>query len=401
MNVSKIREDFPILQTSKKLIYFDNACTTLKPQQVIDALNEYYVKYPACAVRSLHKLGRAATEAYERSRVRIAKFLNAKPDEIIFTKNATESLNLVARTLKLNKGDAVLATDKEHNSSLLPWLLAVKERGIKRFVVPSNPDNTFDMTAFEKAIGEHKPKLVTAIHASNLDGYTTPAREVIKRAHDANALVVLDGAQSVPHQPIDVRKLNVDFLAFSGHKMLGPTGIGVLYVKRSVMDKLEPFMLGGETVTNTTYTSYDLEKPPARFEAGIQDYSGAMGLAAAAEYLEKIGLENISKHEIGLNARLTKSMQDIPGFNLVGPAKPELRNGIMSFNIAGVDPHTIALMLDELSGIAIRSGQHCVHSWFNAHNIKGTARASLYLYNTQEEIDTFIETMKKIVKVAK
>jgi cysteine desulfurase/selenocysteine lyase len=256
------------------------------------------------------------------------------------------------------------------------------------------------MAAFEQALVQHKPKIVTAIHTSNLDGYTTPAKELIKLSHDSGALVVLDGAQSVPHQPVDVHKLDVDFFAFSGHKMLGPTGIGVLYVKRSAMEKLEPFMLGGETVVNSTYDSYELEKPPQRFEAGIQDYSGALGLAAAADYLEKIGLENIQKHESELTKRLAQGIQDISGLSVIGPSA-ELRSSITSFNIGRVDPHTIAIMLDELANIAVRSGQHCVHSWFNAHKLKGSVRASLYLYNTPEEVDVFTETLKKVAKTVK
>lgn len=404
MNVSKIREDFPILQApakGKPLIYFDNACTTLRPRAVVAAVNEYYEQYPACAMRSQHKLGKLATEAHERARARIAKFLNAHPDEIIFTKNTTEAINLVSHALKFNRNDVVLGTDKEHNSNLLPWLLAAEQHGISHAIVRSKADNTFDMDAYERALAANKPRLVSMIHASNLDGYTNPVQEIIKRAHDAKALVLLDAAQSVPHQPVDVRKLNADFLAFSGHKMLGPSGIGVLYASRKAVEQLGSFILGGETVTNSTYTSYNLEKPPARFEGGVQNYAGAIGLAAAAEYLEKIGLNNIHEHEMELTKQLTEGIQNIGGLSIIGPSNAALRNGVTSFNVGNADPHAIAIMLDELAGIAIRAGQHCVHSWFNAHNLKGSARASLYLYNTPEEVDTFIETLKKIAKVAK
>jgi len=399
VNVAKIREDFPIFQSQPKLIYFDNACMSLRPKQVIAAMNAYYEQYPACAGRSQHRLGRAATEAYERARARIAKFINAKPEEIIFTRNTTEGINLVARALPLGRGDVVLGTDKEHNSNLLPWLLA-KERGIRHAICHSNPDNTFSMQNFENALKADRPQLVAFVHASNLDGVTIPAQEIIKRAHDADALVLLDAAQSVPHQPIDVRKLGVDFLAFSGHKMLGPSGTGVLYVSRAVVERLGQFMIGGETVINSTYDSYQLDRPPARFEAGLQNYAGAIGLAAAADYLEKVGLEGIHAHEVELTKALTDSISRIPGISIIGPSA-ELRGGVTSFNLEKVDPHTIAIMLDELAGIAVRSGQHCVHSWFNAHGLKGSVRASLYLYNTAEEVAAFAETLQKIAKTLK
>jgi len=325
MNVGKIREDFTVLNAERKkpLIYMDSACMALKPRQVVEAMNSYYNEYPACAGRSVHRLGKAATEAYSRARERIARFIHAKPEEIIFTRNTTEGINLVARALSLGRGDIVLGTDKEHNSNLLPWLLMAKEKGIKHIAAESNADNTFNMENFELALAK-KPKLVAMVHTSNLDGVTIPAHDVVKRAHDARALVLLDAAQSVPHMPIDVRKLDADFLAFSGHKMLGPTGTGVLYIRRSLADKLGQFMIGGETVVNSTYDSYELEKPPARFEAGLQNYAGAIGLAAAAEYLERIGTENIHKHETELNKKLTESISDINGVNIIGPAA-ELR----------------------------------------------------------------------------
>jgi len=400
MNTQKIRDDFAILNVKQKkpLIYMDSACMALKPMQVVEAMHEYYDNYPACVGRSMHKLGRAATEAYAKARQRVARFINAKPEEIIFTRNTTEGINIVARTLGLEHGDVVLTTDKEHNSNLLPWLLLAKERGIHHHIVHSNADNTFNMPNLEKALAD-TPKLISMVHTSNIDGYTTPS-EAIKRAHDSGAFVMLDAAQSAPHMPINVRKMNVDFLAFSGHKMLGPTGMGVLYVSQDVVDELGEFMIGGETVVNSTYDSYKLEKPPMRFEAGLQNYAGAIGLAAAAEYLEKVGLDNIHKHELELTARLTEGIENIPGISFIGPAA-ELRGGVTSFNVKGIDAHTIAVMLDELANVAIRSGMHCVHSWFNARNLKGSARASLYLYNTKEEVDTFVETMKRIAKVGK
>lgn len=401
MDLNKIRSDFPVLQTrvkGKPIIYFDNACVTLRPVQVIEAINSYYQEFPACAARSLHKLGTRATEGYEKARKGIARFIGARPEEIIFTKNTTEGINLVAHGLAWKAGDCVLTSDKEHNSNLLPWLHLVKVKGIRHEIVQSNPDNTFSLKAFEERVKGLKPRLVSLVHTSNLDGITNPVREIIKIAHDAGSLVLLDGAQSVPHKPIDVGKLGMDFLAFSGHKMCGPSGIGILYVRRDVIERLEPFALGGETVINSTYTSYELDKSPGRFEPGLQHYAGAIGLAAAAKYLEGIGLENIEKHEIELNKIITKGIEEM-GIEVIGPKNPELRGGILSFNIPKIAFHDVAVMLDELANIAVRSGQHCVHSWFNAHGLKGSVRASLYLYNTKEEAQVFLETLKSIMKL--
>lgn len=401
LDTAAIRNDFPILTTKMPPIYFDNACVTLKPTQVIAAISRYYNEFPACGGRSLHKLGRRVTEEVEKAREVVQKFFNAKSEkEIIFTKNTTEAINLIARSLPLKAGDIVMATDKEHNSNLIPWQILAREKGIRHQIVRSNPDNTFNLDNFSAAMSRDV-KLVTLVHTSNLDGVTTPAREIIKIAHDHGALVLLDAAQSAPHREVDVRALDVDFLACSGHKMLGPSGTGILYGKYHLLERLGPFLVGGETVINTTYTSYELEKPPAKFEAGLQHYAGIIGLAEALKYLRKIGLPNIAAHETELNKRITDGIRDLPGLSIIGPADPALRSGIISFNIKGMDPHEIATMLDAAARIAIRSGMHCVHSWFNAHGIVGSARASLYLYNTTEEADIFIENLRKIIALVK
>lgn len=401
MNIEKIREDFPILKkkfNGKPFIYMDSACTTLKPRQVINAIVEYYEKFGACAGRSVHKLGKETTEKYEKCRETIAKFLRAKPEEIVYTKNATEGLNLVIRSLGLKKGDAILTTDKEHNSALLPIQLLSERVGVKHEILFSKEDNTFDIEKFEDMMNS-KVKLVSMVHTSNLDGYTIPAERIIKIAHDFGAPVMLDGAQSVPHRKIDVKKLDADFLAFSGHKMLGPTGIGVVYGKYNLLEKLNPFLVGGDTVTNTTYDRYSLMKPPEKFEAGIQNYAGTIGLAAAVDYIEDIGRENIEKHETELNRIISKELFSMDGIRILGPQNPELRGGIISFTVKGVGYHDAAIMLDELANVMVRSGQHCVHSWFNAHKIEGSVRASLYLYNTKEEVKIFVETLKQIMKL--
>ena|SRR3990170_8746847 len=400
--VEKTREDFPALKQTinrKPIIYWDNACMTLRPVQVIASMNEYYEKYPACAGRSIHKLGKMVTGKYEESRRTIAEFIGAKkPEEIIFTRNTTEGINLVSHSLDFKKGDVVLTTDREHNSNLLPWQMLSKTAGIQHKIVFSKKDMTFDLESFEKGMSKDV-KLVSFVHTSNLDGYTTPAEEIVKIAHDFGALALMDAAQSVPHKPFDVKKLDADFVAFSGHKMLGPSGTGVLFGKYDLLEKLNPFMVGGDTVESSTYDSCIFLKPPEKFEAGLQNYAGAIGLAEAARYLEKIGKENIEKHEIELNKFITEGILNLDGVRIIGPSSPELRGGIISFNIDGIGYHDIAVMLDEMANIMVRSGQHCVHSWFNANKIIGSARASLYLYNTKEEAQVFIDKLKEIVKL--
>ncbi len=395
MNPDKIREDFPILHkkiNGKPIIYFDNACMSLKPKQVIEAMNEYFEKYPACVGRSSHKLSNMATEKYNEARKKVADFINAKHNEIVFTKNTTESLNLVANTLKLKKGDVVITTDKEHNSNLVPWQLLRERKGIIHKVVKSGNDGAFDIDGFEKMM-DKDVKLVSMVHTSNIDGSTIPAKEIAKIAHDHGALVMLDGAQSVPHKKTDVKKIDADFLAFSGHKMLG-SSIGVLYGKYHLLEGLEPFIVGGDTVEYTTYESHKFLKPPEKFEAGLQNYAGAIGLGAATEYLNKIGMENVERHEHELNKYIMALIGNIDGIKIIAS-----NGGIISFNINGMEFHDVALMLDEMANIAVRSGQHCVHSWFNANKIKGFVRASLYLYNTKNEGDIFADNLKNIVKL--
>ncbi len=380
MNINKIREDFPVLQ--KDIIYFDSACMTLRPIQVINKINEYYKEYPACAGRSIHKLGTQLTSELENARNIIKKFIGAKKSkEIIFTKNTTESINLLANSLNFNK---VLLTDKEHNSNLLPW-----QRFRRYGIIKSNPDFTFNLEKFSEAIKNYD--LVSFILTSNIDGYTIPAKEIIKIAHENNTLVHLDAAQTVPHQEVNVKKLDVDFLSFSGHKMLGPSGTGVLYGKEELLLNLKQFLVGGETVINTTYESYEMEKLPNRFEAGLQNYAGILGLAKAAEYLQKIGLDNIKQHEI----KLVKSI-NTDNLKLIGYTG---ERGIFNFNIPGINFHEVASILDASKNIMIRSGQHCVHSWYNANSIEGSARASFYIYNTPEEIEIFNKALEDLKKL--
>lgn len=402
MNVEKIREDFPALQQvikGKPPIYFDNACMPMKPRQVLDAMMEYYEKYPACAGRSNHQFSHMTEQGFVAARKSMKEYLGAKKaEEIVFTRNTTEGINLVANSLGFGKGDVVITSDREHNSNLVPWLRLRDRAGIVHKHVPPLKDTTFDIDAFSGMMSKDV-KLVSVVHTSNLDGYTLPVKEIGKIAHEHGALFMLDGAQAAPHKDVDVRKLGADFYALSGHKMLGPTGTGALYGRMELLEKMEPFLTGGETIEFSTYDSYKMLPPPEKFEAGLQDYAGIIGMGAAARYLMKIGRDMIGKHEIELNRIITDGIKDIPGLRIMGPQDPGMRAGIAAFTLEGMDYHQIALLLDSNANIMIRSGQHCVHSWFSANGIKGSARATLYLYNTKHEAEVFIEELKKIAEL--
>lgn len=382
LDVNKIRKDFPILNRTGAPVYFDNACSTLRPRQVIGAMSEYYNEFPACAGRSGHKLGEMVTKKVNEARYAVANFIGAKKEEIVFTRNTTEGINLVAHCIGLKRDDVVLTSGKEHNSNLLPWL------GCKHEIISD----------FEKQLKNLQPKIVALFYTSNLDGETLSIKEMAKLAHKYGALVVIDAAQAAGHKKISVSDLDCDFLAFSGHKMLGPSGIGVLYGKKKLLEKMAPFMLGGGTVSSSTYNYFKLLDVPDRFEAGIQNYSGIVGLAEAIKYLEKIGMENISEQEKKLNTIITQGLSAILRINILGPQNPAERGGIISFYTEKLDSHQIMLLLDK-AGIAVRSGQFCVHSWFNANKIKDAVRASVYFYNTEEEAEKFVAEMKKISKL--
>lgn len=402
MNLSEVRKDFPLLNSpagQKQVIYLDSACQSLRPCQVIEAVTNYYVRYSACSGRSMHQLAAAVTNQCDEARTQIARFIGAaRKEEIVFTRNTTEGINLVANSLELHPGDVVLITGKEHNSNLIPWQMLVKKVGIRLQILPPLPDGTFDLAACEKALAT-PVKLVSFGYSSNLDGVILPAEKIVKLAHSHGTLVLLDAAQTAPHHNINVRALDVDFLAFSGHKLLGPSGTGVLYGKYKLLEALSPFLVGGDTVASSTYETCEFLPVPEKFEAGLQDYAGIIGLGEAVRYVQAVGFDVIQKQELLLNRCLTDGTVDIPGFHLIGPANPALRGGIFTFYIDGIDSHRIALMLDQMANICVRSGQHCVHSWFNERHIKGSVRASVYFYNTQEEVELFVENLKKIRKV--
>lgn len=401
IDTDKIRADFKILNIQEggmPNIYFDSACMSLKPNSVVEAMNEYYYRFPACTNRSPHKLGQKATKKVEEARKNIAKFINANSEkEIIFTRNTTEGINLLANSFPFKKDDVVLITDKEHNSNLVPWLRLKEKIGIVLKIIPSNEDNTFNLEKFSEMV--KGAKFVSVVHTSNLDGVANPAKEIIEIAHQNNALVFLDCAQSIAHQKIDVRKLDADFVAFSGHKMLGPTGTGVFYGKQKLLEELSPFIVGGDTVEYTTYEDYKMLPVPEKFEAGLQDYAGIIGFGEAVKYLSKFDFKEIAEHELKINKYLTEELSKFPQINIIGPLDPKLRSGIINFYIENTDMHKFAIMLDEIANISIRSGQHCVHSWFHSRKIYNSARISIYLYNTMEEAEVFINSLTKILKI--
>jgi cysteine desulfurase / selenocysteine lyase len=397
---ASVRNDFPLLDKQKALVYFDNACMTLRPSQVIEAITGYYTDYSACAGRSNHRMANRVHEEVEKARETVRRFIGAKRDkEVVFTRNTTEGINLITRSLDFKEGDVVLISDKEHNSNLVPWLRLKEEKRIELEVVPSLADNQTDITAWEEALKKRQVRLVSFVHTSNLDGVSSQAKEIIGLAHKYGALVMMDGAQAVPHRKISVKDLDVDFMAFSAHKMCGPSGMGVLYGKQELLEKLHPFLTGGDTVSSTTYDSYTMLPLPERFEAGLQDYAGIIGLGAAVAFLEKIGLNEIHEHEIQLNELLTKGLSGIDRVRIIGPEDASLRGGVASFTVKGADHHQIALMLDQMGTIAVRSGQHCVHSWFDSRHISGSVRASLYLYNTSDEVEQFLEVFTKVLRI--
>ena len=399
MNIERIREDFVILSKDiegKIPIYFDSACQTLRPKQVTEAMREYYDLFPACAGRSVHKLATEVSLRCDEARTAVADFLGAEsPSEISFAKNSTEALNTVILGSGLKKGDEVVTSDYEHNSVHVPVLRLVESASVKRIVVPSTTDGTFDLDEFEKAMSK-RTRLVAMCMTSNVTGYSLPAKEVVDIAHSYGAKVLFDAAQTAPSQKLRLRDLGVDYLAASGHKMCGPSGVGLFYCRAEISDRLVPLMFGGHGVADVDVSSYKLLPAPERFETGLQNYSGIVGMGAAVRYLNSIGMEEIRGHEATLNKRMTRALAGVPGIGLIGPADPNLRGGMFSFNVKGLSPHDVAMILDQSKNIMMRSGMHCCHSFFHSRGIEGCARASIYLYNTKEEVDTLVDAVSEL-----
>lgn len=392
LNIESIRQDFPVVDD---YIYFDNACLSLKPYVVRDAIIEYYSKFPVCeGKRSSHTLSTEVTRRIKKSRKAVKEFLNASlDDEIVFTKNTTEAINTVARGLELKEGDKVLTTDKEHNSNLVPWIKMKEKKDIEYEQVSTDERGGLDMDDLKEKMGP-EVKLVSMVHTSNLDGTTIQASKVADLVHEHNALFMLDGAQSVPHKPVDVEDIGADFLVFSVHKMLGPTGVGVLYGRKRLLDEMDPLIYGGGGVKSTRYDKAVLQDPPAKFETGLQNFAGQVAVKPAVDYVLEVGKRNIEEHETRLNRIATEELKEM--VNIIGPNDPEKRSGIFNFQLKQLGCHEITLLMDE-QDILLRGGQQCVHSWYNYHGLEGGNRASFYLYNTEEEVRKFVEVIKSLI----
>ena len=399
-----LRKDFPVLVQDwgdrPPLVYLDNACMSLKPRSVIDAVTEYYERYPACSGRSVHRLATEVTLRVDRARESLARFIGApRADDVVIVRNSTEALNIVAHGIGLRKGDAVLVSDREHNSNMVPWLVQAQAVGCSLRAVPSEPDGTFDLDRLQEALAPGDVRMVSFVHTTNLDGYTYPMREIAELAHDKRALVMADAAQSAPHQPVDVGRLGVDFLALSVHKMLGPTATGALWGEHDALGALAPYNVGGSTVANVTYEGVELLPPPYRFEAGLQDYAGMFGIEPALEYLERLGMDEVHAHDVELNRLATRAVEGIDGLRVLGPEDPALRGGILTLVVDGLEVHDIAMTLDELANVAVRSGMHCTHAWYKSHGLSGSVRASFYLYNTEQDVEAFANAVRVAVGI--
>lgn len=408
MDIQAIRNDFPILKRTingNPLIYFDNAATTQKPQQVIDAITGYYQNHNANVHRSVHTLSIEATDLYEKARERVAKFINAKdPSEIIFVRGTTEAINLVAYSWglsALSKGDEVIVSLMEHHSNIVPWEVTSKLKDFKVKCMNVNEDGTLDYEALENEFSS-KTRIVSLSQVSNVTGAINDIKLLAKIAHDNGALILADGAQSVPHMPVDVQELDVDFLAFSGHKMLGPTGIGVLYAKKELLEKMPPFEGGGEMIREVQFNqgsgkcSMSWNDLPWKFEAGTPNIAGAVGLDAAVKYLEGLGMDNVLSHEKALTRYAIERIRECSKVTLYGTSDLSKKCGIIPFSIKNMSSHDVALFFDNF-GIMMRSGYHCAQPLHQQIlKLHSSARASFYLYNTTEEVDRFVEVLKEL-----
>ena len=397
MQVSDLRNDFPTMRKDDG-VYLDSACQSLRPDSVIRAMVEYYEDFPSCGGRSVHGMSAKVSLLTDETRETISSFFGTKdPDCYIFTKNCTEGINTVARGYPFKNGYVVVTTYTEHNSNHVPWVALSEEIGIKRRYSRSNEDGEFDIEAF-KSVMDKDVRLVSVHHASNVTGCVVPVKDVVEIAHDAGADVLIDGSQAAPHFRVDLKDLDVDYYSMSVHKMLGPSGMGILYGKKEKLEKIRPLTIGGGTVGLATYEKVDLAPVPDRFEAGLQNYSGIVGTKAAIDYLSKIGMDRIREHDRHLMKMIFKYLEGMKGLSIVGPHDPDRRCGVFSFNVDGMSSHDIAMMLDKVDRIMIRSGMHCAHPFFGSRNIEGSARASVYLYNNDEDIRRFSTALTKIAE---
>jgi cysteine desulfurase/selenocysteine lyase len=409
-DVAEIRADFPILgravRGGRPLVYLDSGATSHKPRQVLDAERDFYTIHNSAAHRGAHLLGEEATDAYESARARVAAFIGADPGEIVFTKSATEAVNLVAYAmsnaatagpdaarLRVGPGDEVLVTEMEHHANLVPWQQLCQRTGATLRWFGVTPEGRLDLSNAEELIGD-RTRIVAVTHQSNVTGTVPPVGEIAALAHARGAMVLADGAQSVPHRPVDVRELGADFLAFSSHKMLGPSGIGVLWGRRELLEAMPPFITGGSMIEVVRMEGSTFLPPPERFEAGVPPAAQAVGLSAACDYLDALGMQNVAAHEEALTAHALEALGAIDGVRILGPLTTEDRGGAVSFTVEDVHPHDVGQLLDEL-GIAVRADHHCAWPLHRAFGVQATTRATFYVYNTHDEVDALAEAVRQ------
>ncbi len=403
-SIEDIRNDFPILSRQvhgKPLVYLDSTASSQKPQSVIETMGDYYRTYNANVHRGVYEISEEATAAMEKARVKVARFINARRSkQVIFTRNTTESINLVAYswgTVHIAKDDLIVLTEMEHHSNLVPWQLLAQRTGARLEFVPVTDDGLLRLDIYEQLL-QQQPKLVAFTHMSNVLGTINPVQQMIAAAHVAGAITLVDAAQSVPHLPVDVQALDVDFLCFSGHKMLGPTGVGVLYGKRDLLEAMPPFMGGGDMIRTVGLRESTWNDLPWKFEAGTPAIAEAIGLGAAVDYLSALGMEHVHQHEQEITTYALERLREVPGLLVYGPEAAQ-RGGVISFTLGDIHPHDLASILDQEVGVAIRAGHHCAQPLMERYNLSATARASFYVYTLREDVDKLVEGLHKAVQI--
>ena len=403
-----LRNDFPVLERKvrdgKKLVYLDNAATTQKPIQVIDAISDYYKNNNSNIHRAVHALAEESTEAFEQTRDKVAEFLNTKDSqEIIFVKGTTEAINLVANAWgrdNVKEGDIIVTTEYEHHSNIVPWQLLTQDKKAQLKYIDIDDNGELMIDQLDEYLSTGKVKLVAFSHVSNVLGTITPAKEIISKCKNVGVKTLIDGAQAVPHMKVDLTELDCDFYAFSAHKMLGPTGVGVLWAKKEILEKMIPYQGGGDMIREVHKYETTWNDLPYKFEAGTPNIADVIGFKTAIEYLQKIGMENIRNHELELTKYALEQMEKVPGITLYGTKEPKKRGGVVSFNFNDVHPHDVGTIIDK-DGVAIRSGHHCAQVLMEKLNVAATNRASFYIYTTKEEIDALIAALQNVAKVFK
>lgn len=403
-SINEMRQDFPILARKvhgKPFVYLDSAASSQKPQAVIEAMSNYYQGYNANVHRGVYEVSEEATAAMEKARVKIARFINARQSkQIIFTRNTTEGINLVAHTwgsANIGRGDLIILTEMEHHSNLVPWQLLAQRTGARLEFVPVTDDGLLRLDIYAELL-KQQPKLVACTQMSNVLGTINPVQEMIAQAHAAGALVLIDGAQSVPHLPVDVQALDADFLCFSAHKMLGPTGIGVLYGKKALLEAMPPFMGGGDMIRTVQLREFTANDLPWKFEAGTPAIAESVGFGAAIDYLKALDMQAVRQHEREITAYALEKLQEVPNLKIYGPPASQ-RGGVVSFTLSDIHPHDLASILDQEVGVAIRAGHHCAQPLMERYDLAATARASFYIYTVKEEIDILVQGLQKAQEI--